>query len=82
MTTISIRVEPTDKGIRAYINTESNGNIYASRIKEPFSKEPFYILDGKRHELKDHEKKKLRELINEVKNDGRQINKCSIGWNC
>ena len=67
MKTLSIRVDGGESGIRAYINTESNGNIYASRIKEPFSKEPFYILDGKRHELKDCEKKKLRELINEVK---------------
>ena len=63
MRTVSIRIERGEVGIRAYINTEHRGQIYASRIKEPFSTRPFYILDGKRHELTDTEIETLRERI-------------------
>ena len=50
-------------GVKAYINTEYRGQIYASRIKEPFGEQPFYILDGKRYDLKDTEIETLRERI-------------------
>lgn len=63
MKTKNIRVERTPVGIRAFIITEYRGNIFSSRIKEPFSTRPFYILDGKRHELKDTEIETLRERI-------------------
>ena len=65
MRTKNIRVERTPVGIRAFIITEYRGNIFASRIKEPFGDRPFFILDGKRHELKDPEIKTLRERIND-----------------
>ena len=65
MRTVSIRIERGQVGIRAYINTEYKGQIYASRIKEPFSTRPFYILDGKRYDLTDTEIKTLRERIND-----------------
>ena len=63
MKTKNIRVERTPVGIRAFIITEYRGNIFASRIKEPFGARPFYILDGKRHELADTEIETLRGRI-------------------
>ena len=67
MKTISIRVVQVKGGIRAYINTACDGIIYASDIAEPYSDAPYYILDGKRHDLTDHQKKLLREVIAEVR---------------
>ena len=65
MRTVSIRIERGEVGIRAYINTEYRGQIYASRIKEPFGEQPFYILDGKRYELTEQDKDKLWERMGE-----------------
>ena len=63
MRTVSIRIEPGKMGAKAYINTEYRGQIYASRIKEPFGEQPFYILDGKRYELTEQDKDKLWERM-------------------
>lgn len=71
MKTKSIRVEEVGKGIRAYIIIQtSRGDVYQSTIEYPFSSQPYYFLDGKRHELKEHEIRKLKETIKEVR-DGR-----------
>ena len=69
MKTISIKVETVGKGIRATLNTYviGTGDVFQSVIKEPFSESPFYFLDGDRHDLTEHEKKRLRELIEEAK---------------
>lgn len=70
MKTISIKVETVDKGIRATLNTYiiGTGDVFQSVIKDPFSEHPFYFLDGARHDLTEHEKKRLRELIEEARN--------------
>ena len=70
MKTVSIRVEVVGKGIRAVLNTYvvGTGDVYQSSIKEPFSGTPYYILDGVRHDLTEHEKKRLREAIAEARN--------------
>jgi len=69
MKTMSIKVEAVDKGIRArIIVSDKRRNSYEAWIKEPFSEHPFYFLDGVRHDLTEHEKKRLRELIEEAKN--------------
>lgn len=65
MRTVSIRIEPGKMGVKAYINTEYRGQIYASRIKEPFGEQPFYILDGKRYELTEQDKDNLWERMGE-----------------
>lgn len=69
MKTISIKVETVGKGIRATLNTYvfGSGEVYQAAIKEPFSEHPFYFLDGARHDLTEHEKKRLRELIEEAR---------------
>ena len=71
MKTISIKVETVGKGIRATLNTYviGTGDVFQSVIKDPFSEHPFYFLDGARHDLTGHEKKRLRELIEEAKNN-------------
>ncbi len=69
MKIISIKVETVGKGIRATLNTcvIETGDVYQAAIKEPFSESPFYFLDGARHDLTEHEKKRLRELIEEAR---------------
>ena len=71
MKTISIKVETVGKGIRATLNTYviGTGDVFQSVIKDPFSEHPFYFLDGARHDLTEQEKKKLRELIEEAKDN-------------
>ena len=71
MKTISIKVERVGNGIRATLNTYviGTGDVYQAAIKDPFSEHPFYFLDGTRHDLTEHEKKRLRELIEEVRSN-------------
>ena len=70
MKTISIKVERVGNGIRATLNTYviGTGDVYQAAIKDPFSEHPFYFLDGARHDLTEHEKKRLREAIAEARN--------------
>ena len=69
MKTISIKVEKVGNGIRATLNIYviGTGDVYQAAIKDPFSEHPFYFLDGARHDLTEHEKKRLMELIEEAK---------------
>lgn len=69
MKTISIKVERVGNGIRATLNTYviGTGDVYQAAIKDPFSEHPFYFLDGARHDLTDHEKKRLKEAITEAR---------------
>ena len=71
MKTISIKVERVGNGIRATLNTYVIGtdDVYQAAIKDPFSEHPFYFLDGARHDLTEHEKKRLRELIEEARSN-------------
>lgn len=72
MKTISIKVETVGEGIRAKIIVQdSRRNPYEAVIKYPLSSQPFYMLDGARHDLKEHEIKRLRETITEVRGGGR-----------
>lgn len=69
MSTKSIKVKQIKYGIVAtIIIQDSRGNVYESYIRNPSGEQPFYLLDGKRHDLTEHEIKRLREAIKEVRN--------------
>ena len=69
METVSITAEIDHAGrLRAFINTHifyDNEDIRCA-IKDPRGVQPFYFLDGARHDLKPHEIKALRKAIREV----------------
>lgn len=67
METRSIKVVAVGKGIRAYINVESNGTIWSEQIREPYSEDPYFILDGARHDLDDDDMKLLIRKIHEAR---------------
>ena len=67
METRSIKVVAVGKGIRAYVIIYHDGTNYEGVIEEPYSDQPYYMLDGARHDLTDHQKKRLRETIAEVR---------------
>lgn len=67
MKTRSIKVVAVGKGIRAYVIIYHDGTNYEGVIEEPYSDQPYYMLDGARHDLTDHQKKRLRETIAEVR---------------
>lgn len=71
MRTKYIKVEAVGDGIRAKIVVQdTRGGSYEASIKYPFSQQPYYMLDGARHDLTEHDIKKLRETITEVRNAG------------
>lgn len=63
----SIKVVAVGKGIRAYVIIYHNGTNYKEVIEEPYSDQPYYMLDGARHDLTKRQKKVLRETIAEVR---------------
>lgn len=67
MTTVSIRVDAVGRGIRAFINVESSGCIWNEQIREPYSEDPYFILDGARHDLDDDDMKLLVKKIYETR---------------